>query len=218
MSTVLKRAAKAAAKDGKRKPETESESDDSDTLAAKLEERARKKKAKLELKEKRDEEAAILKQLNDQTAKNARRLKELADARNAYPVILYMILDLSVTNQILVQTAADAAPQAERSPKGVPSPIPSSSDPFDVIRGHVPMQTLNNILLPWLIAEYGIDFASLDNTDVASEMISHIIMKHELGGYTKTTFPAIIDGHAMQRTAFSKFVLRQLGISFHFMY
>ena len=80
------------------------------------------------------------------------------------------------------------------------------------------MQTLNGFLLPWLIADYGIEFASLDNTDVAAEMISHIIMKNELGGYTKSTFPAIIEGHAMQQTAFAKFVLRQLGNSIHFMY
>ena len=80
------------------------------------------------------------------------------------------------------------------------------------------MQTLNSILLPWLIAEFGIDFASLDNTEVATEMIAHIIMKHELGGYTKSTFPAIIEGCAMQQTAFAKFVLRQLGNSIHFMY
>ena len=46
------------------------------------------------------------------------------------------------------------------------------------------MQTLNAALLPWLIAEFGIDFASLDNHEVATEMITHIITKHELGGYT----------------------------------
>ena len=64
------------------------------------------------------------------------------------------------------------------------------------------MQTLNASLLPWLIAEFGIDFASIDNTEIATEMIAHIIMKHQLGGYTKSTFPAIIDGRAMQQTAF----------------
>ncbi len=80
------------------------------------------------------------------------------------------------------------------------------------------MQTLlNGILLPWLIAEYEIEFASLDNTEVATEMIAHIIMQHELGGYTKSTFPAIIQGHAMQQTAFAKFVLHQLGNIIGFM-
>jgi hypothetical protein len=115
-----------------------------------------------------------------------------------------------------VQTVTDEAPPAERAPKGGPSPIRSSTDPFEVIRGHVPMQTLNASLLPWLIAEIGIDFASLDNHEAATEMITHIITKHELGGYTTSTFPAIVEGHGMQRTAFSKFVLRQLGNSFVF--
>jgi hypothetical protein len=76
MSGALKRAAKGAEKDKKRKVDTDSDSDDSDTLAAKMEGRMRRKKLKRDLKEKRDEEAAILKQLNEQTAKNARRLKQ----------------------------------------------------------------------------------------------------------------------------------------------
>ena len=80
------------------------------------------------------------------------------------------------------------------------------------------MQILNAALLPWLIAEYGIDFASLDNQEFDTEMITHIITKHELGGYTTSTFPAIVEGHDMQRTAFSKCVLRQLSNSFVFMY
>ena len=76
MSGALKRAAKGAEQDKKRKVNTDSDSDDSDTLAAKMEERMRRKKLKRDLKERRDEEAAILKQLNEQTAKNARRLKQ----------------------------------------------------------------------------------------------------------------------------------------------
>ena len=86
---MVKNAVKAAARDSKRRKEgTDSDSDDSDTVAAMLEEKDRRKKAKAELKAKQDDEAAILKMLNEQTAKNARRLKELAAARNSYPVIL----------------------------------------------------------------------------------------------------------------------------------
>ncbi len=70
------------------KPESDTDSEDSADLMAKLDERDRRKKAKLELKAKQEEEAAILKMLNDQTAKNACRLKELAATRNSYPVIL----------------------------------------------------------------------------------------------------------------------------------
>ena len=48
---------------------------------------AKRERAKAELKAKQEEEAAILKMLNGQTAKNARRLKELAAAHNSYLVI-----------------------------------------------------------------------------------------------------------------------------------
>ena len=89
MARVVKSASKAAERDSrKRKDRTDSDSDDSDALNAILEEKERKRKAKAELKAKQDDEAAILKMINDQTAKNARRLKELAAARNSYPVIL----------------------------------------------------------------------------------------------------------------------------------
>ena len=89
MARVVKSASKAAEKDSrKRKDRTDSDSDDSDALNTILEEKEPKRKAKAELKAKKDDEAAILKMINEQTAKNARRLKELAAARNSYPVIL----------------------------------------------------------------------------------------------------------------------------------
>ncbi len=88
MATVLKSATKSAARDKRRKQESDTDSGDSAVLMAKLDERDRRMKAKVESKAKQDEEAAILKMLNDQTAKNASRLKELAAARNSYPVIL----------------------------------------------------------------------------------------------------------------------------------
>ena len=99
MATVLKSAAKAAARDKRRKAESDTDSDDSAVLMAKLDEKDRKKRAKAELKAKQEEEAAILKMLNEQTAKNARRLRELTATRNSYPVILYMIFELSFTDQ-----------------------------------------------------------------------------------------------------------------------
>jgi DNA repair exonuclease SbcCD ATPase subunit len=101
MAKVVRGASKAAARESKRRKEqTDTDSDDSDTLTALLEEKDRRKKAKAELKAKQDDEAAILKMLNEQTAKNARRLKELAAARNSYPVILLIIFQLSLTNHI----------------------------------------------------------------------------------------------------------------------
>jgi hypothetical protein len=67
--------------------------------------------------------------------------------------------------------------------------------------------------------EYGIDYASWDHVDVATEMITQIITKQQLGGYTSRTFAAIVDGYRVQQTAFTKFVLRQAGNSvFLFLY
>jgi hypothetical protein len=101
MARVVKNASKSADRDKRRRAETDTDSDDSDTLAAKMEEKARRKKAKVDLKAKQDEEAAILKMIDEQIAKNARRLKELATARNSYPVLLlYIIFELSCTDQI----------------------------------------------------------------------------------------------------------------------
>ena len=89
MARVVKSASKAAERESKRrKAGTDSDADDRDTVTAMLEEKDRRKKAKAELKAKQDDEAAILKMINEQTAKNARRLKELAAARNSYPVLL----------------------------------------------------------------------------------------------------------------------------------
>ena len=68
------------------------------------------------------------------------------------------------------------------------------------------MATLNATLVPWLIAEYGADYASWDHVETATEMITHIVTKEQLGGYTKRTFTAIVDGHRVQQLAFTKFV------------
>jgi hypothetical protein len=86
MSDVLKRASKSAG--SKRKTVVESSSDDSDTLQAEIDAAHRKREAKRALKESRADEASIKKRLDEQSAINARRLKELADKRNEYPVIL----------------------------------------------------------------------------------------------------------------------------------
>ena len=70
------------------------------------------------------------------------------------------------------------------------------------------MTILNVILVPWLIAEYRNDFASWDHVDVATEMITHIVTKEQLGGYTQRTFAAMVDGHRVQQTAFTTFVFK----------
>ena len=97
MGDVLKHASKSA---GKRK-KAETRSDDSDTLQAAIDEghheAQRRKDEKHALKESRAEEASIKKRLDEQCAINARRLKELADKRNEYPVILFITMNCSFT-------------------------------------------------------------------------------------------------------------------------
>jgi hypothetical protein len=75
------------------------------------------------------------------------------------------------------------------------------------------MATLNASLVPWLIANTKLIFASWDHVDAPTEMIAHIVTKEQLSGYTECSFPAIFDGHRVQKTPFTKFVLRQTGNS-----
>jgi hypothetical protein len=58
--------------------------------------------------------------------------------------------------------------------------VPSGTNLFEKLRGHVVMQALNATLVPWLIPEYGIGFSSWDHVDVATEMIPHIVTKQQL--------------------------------------
>jgi hypothetical protein len=37
-------------------------------------------------------------------------------------------------------------------------------------------------------------------------------MTEQLGGFTELTFPALIDGYCVQQLAFTKMILRQIGI------
>ncbi len=83
---------------------------------------------------------------------------------------------------------------------------------FDCLKGHTSMATLNSIIVPWLIAEYGIDYADFNNHKTATAMIAHVIMTEQLGDYTKRTFPAMIYGYRVQKLAFTKMILQQIGI------
>ena len=97
MADAMRRAAKSAAK-RKKSDKNDISSDDSDTLQAAIDEAKRRKDAKRALQESRAEEASIKKKLDEQCAKNARRLKELADKRNEYPVILFIKINCSFTH------------------------------------------------------------------------------------------------------------------------
>ena len=93
----------------------------------------------------------------------------------------------------------------------IPQPTNTSSNPFERLKNHTTMATLNSILVPWLIAEFGIDYADWDNQKTATAMIAHVIVTEQLGGYTERTFPAMIDGYRVQQVAFTKMILQQIG-------
>ena len=50
----------------------------------------------------------------------------------------------------------------------------NTPNPFDRLKTHTTMATLNSILVPWLIAEFGIDYADWDNQKTATAMIAHV--------------------------------------------
>ena len=86
-------------------------------------------------------------------------------------------------------------------------------NPFNRLRTHATMISINSTLVPWLIAEFGIHYGDWDNVETAMPMITHVIVSQQLGGYTERTFPAAIDGHRVEQVAFTKFVLRTAGNS-----
>ena len=79
-------------------------------------------------------------------------------------------------------------------------------NPFNRLRTHATMISINSTLVPWLIAEFGIHYGDWDNVKTAMPMITHVIVSQQLGGYTERTFPAAIDGHRVEQVAFTKFV------------
>ena len=116
---------------------------------------------------------------------------------------------------IVVCSQSEDIPRLAESPVSPPSlihqPTITPSNPFDRLKNHTTMATLNSIIVPWLIAEFGVDYADWDNQKTATAMIAHVIVTEQLGGYTERTFPAIIDGYRVQQVAFTKTILQQVG-------
>ena len=87
---ALGRAAHCAKKDSARKKskavDSDSDSEDSDALAERLEKRQREKALQKDLQADRDSEKAISRQIAVQKSKNDKQLQELAELRNSYPV------------------------------------------------------------------------------------------------------------------------------------
>ena len=84
-------------------------------------------------------------------------------------------------------------------------------NPFKILEGHANITSINSALTPWLIAEFGINYADWDNVDTATHMLTHVITSLQLGGYTERTFSAAIEGHRVEQVAFTKMILRTLG-------
>jgi hypothetical protein len=99
---------------------------------------------------------------------------------------------------------------------GLPSEISISAkvNPFDCLKTHTTINAINSAITPWLVAEYGINYADWDNVETATHMIAHVITSQQLGGYTERTFPVVLDGHRVNQVTFTKFILRTIGISF----
>ncbi len=47
-------------------------------------------------------------------------------------------------------------------------------------------------------------------------MLSHVIVEHEISGYTESTFQVAVQGYKMELLAFTKFVLQNVGNSHFF--
>ena len=73
--------------------ESNSESDDSDVLTGmeKLKRKKRLKEQTDELRKARDHEKEILRQLNEQCAKNAKAMKQLSEACDKFPIYFIAI-------------------------------------------------------------------------------------------------------------------------------
>ncbi len=81
------------------------------------------------------------------------------------------------------------------------------------MRNHENMRAINAWMCPWLIAAFGKNYADWDNCNAAMLMLSHIIVTHEIGGYTESSFQVAVWGYKMELLAFTKFVLRNVGKS-----
>jgi hypothetical protein len=79
------------------------------------------------------------------------------------------------------------------------------------MKTHENMRAINAWMCPWLIAAFGKNYADWDNVDAAMLMLSHVIVTHEIGGYTASSYQAAVRGYKMELLAFTKFVLRNVG-------
>jgi hypothetical protein len=78
-------------------------------------------------------------------------------------------------------------------------------------------RVINADLVPIMIATEGLDFYDRNHTEKAADYIANIITTHELGGYTRETFPMAIRGRKIELKQFTTNILQTIG-EFHFMH
>ena len=131
--------------------------------------------------------------------------------RNQYLVSLSFTLKCFVhILTIVVQTDELHVHPWIAPPTQIPTTAPVAN-PFEILKTHTTIQTLNFCLVPRLIAEFGIDHTDYDHYKTATIMIAHIIMSEDLGCYMQDSCPDTIKVYRFQQLAFTKFMLRQLG-------
>jgi len=82
---------------------------------------------------------------------------------------------------------------------------------MDRLQGHNNAAIINSWMCPWLIAAWGVNFAAFDNAYAAMEMLSVVIVQHNLGGFTEQSFAEAVQGNRVALLAFTKSVLRTVG-------
>jgi hypothetical protein len=98
MAAPMKRAKQAAEKKNRGREGERTDSDDSDAIREDIDRRIRIKELKKATKQQKEEEASLQRRYDEQCAANARKMKELAEKRNEYPVFLFMNLDSFVVH------------------------------------------------------------------------------------------------------------------------
>ena len=90
------------------------------------------------------------------------------------------------------------------------------NDIFNLLKGNVIMNSINEELVPIMIATEGTDFCDKNYTEKAADHIANIIAAKELGGFTSDTLPRALRGRKVEMTAFSTKVLNNI-CAYHFL-
>ncbi len=157
MSKIIKHAASGKDKTKRRR---ESESEDSDELMeviGRVGSWSKAKRVRKKRKARKEEAEAVERKIEEHGARVtvAAGLKELAKKRNEYPIMLYMnsnaLYIILCWFCFVHQTEASPPPPPAPAPAAVPSKadlVPTGTNPFAKLRGHVVMQPLNTYLVP----------------------------------------------------------------------